>query len=118
MDSILECSFLIPLRQDKNLSDGDLHSTETWDWLDDLLWDRFDGLTIAPGTYAGSYKDPDTGERVGDESRRYVVALAEGRIDELREVLASACLVFRQKCIYLSVAGRVSFVEGSSHGEP
>jgi hypothetical protein len=41
-----ECSFLIPIRRDKNLSDGELHSQEVWDWLDDELFARFGGRTI------------------------------------------------------------------------
>ena len=67
---------------------------------------------------AGWYPDPDTGERVGDRSRRYVVAIARKRVDELRTVLWEACRVFRQKSIYLSVAGHVEFVEGPSDENP
>lgn len=117
-ETLLECSFLIPLRRDGVLSDGDLHSTDAWTWLDDQCWDRFQGFTTAPGTYSGSYRDPDTGARVFDQSQRYVIALPEDRVGELKQLLAEVCSVFKQKCIYLSVGGRVYFVEGSSHGLP
>lgn len=108
---VVECSFFVPIRRDVNLSDGQLHSTELWEWLDDELFDRFSGRTIAPGLYEGFYRDPDTGERVADESRKYVVALAENQLDELRSLLSAACVRFHQKCIYLSAAGQVEFIE-------
>jgi hypothetical protein len=50
-----------------------------------------------------------------DESRRYVVALPQDQVDELRALLREACTVFQQKCIYLSVAGYVEFVYGPGH---
>ncbi len=105
-----ECAFLIPLRRDANLSDGELHSTEAWEWLDDELFVKFDGVTMAPGIYMGAYRDPDTGERVNDESRRFIVALPGERVEELKSLLRSACEVFQQKCIYLSVAGTVELI--------
>jgi hypothetical protein len=110
-DPLLECTFLIPTRRDANLSDGGLHDPEMWDWLTSELFNRFHGGTSAPGTYHGFYEDPDTHQRVVDESYRYIVALEGLRIDELRHMLSAACVFFQQKCIYLSVAGHVEFVE-------
>jgi hypothetical protein len=109
-ESIVECAFLIPIRRDVLLSDGETHSAETWDKLDDQLYSRFGGGTNAPGLYAGFYMDPDTGQRVSDESKRIIAAIPESRIDELRQLLVEACDWFQQKSIYLSVAGRVEFV--------
>jgi len=111
----VECSFLIPVRRDANLSDGGEHEPRLWDWFEDELCDRFGGLTCAPGAYRGSYIDRDTRERVSDESVKFTVAMAESRVDELRDLLSGACLLFQQKCIYLSIAGRVEFVEPSEH---
>lgn len=111
---VLECSFLIPIRRDRNLSDGKLHKTDAWDWLKGELYRRFEGLTQAPELYAGSYKDPDTEERVSDESYKYFVAVPKNRVRQLRRLLAEACLVFHQKSIYLSVAGYVEFVEAKA----
>ena len=54
---LVECSFLIPLRRDANLSDGALHPAEAWEWLDNELYCRFSGGTMAPGEYYGSYQD-------------------------------------------------------------
>jgi hypothetical protein len=74
------------------------------------LFARFDGGTAAPDLYRGFYRDPDTGLRVDDEARRFIVAVSETSLDEVRRLLAEACDWFQQKCIYLSVAGQVEFV--------
>ena len=112
---IVECSFFIPIRRDGNLSDGELHGTDCWEWLDDQLFDQFSGRTIAPGLYDGFYRDPDTKDRVADESRKYVIAVTESQLDELRDLLSVACEKFQQKCIYLSIAGQVEFIEENEH---
>jgi hypothetical protein len=106
---LLECSFLIPVRRDRILSDGKLHPTTTWTWLEDELV-AFGGMTRAPDRQ-GMYFDPDTREAVRDRSRNYVVAVARADVPQLRRLLRRACRQFGQKCIYLSVAGLVEFVE-------
>jgi hypothetical protein len=108
---LVECSFLIPVRRDKNLSDGEIHPIEAWAWLEERLTE-FGGATRALGLYEGWYRDPDTGERITDYSRKYTVALHAERVDLLRSLLREACGTFQQKCIYLSVAGQVEFLEG------
>jgi hypothetical protein len=112
-ERLYECSFLIPVRRDPILSDGKLHRAKTWMWLQHALL-GFGGATRPSTLYEGWYLDPDTGEQVADRSRKYIVALPRARLEELREVLRQACGKFRQKCIYLSVAGRVEFVEGET----
>lgn len=111
----LECSFFILTRRDANLSDGELHSTEVWEWLDDEIFDQFNGGTVAPGLYDGFYRDPDTKKRVGDQSHKFIVAVSARQLNDLRTLLSEACLKFQQKCIYLSVAGEVEFIEAADH---
>jgi hypothetical protein len=110
-DPLLECTFLIPIHRDVNLSDGKEHDSRVWDWLDDELHNRFGGLTQAPGFHRGSYNDPDTAQRIPDESAKFLVAVATSHVDELRGILSIACLKFQQKCLYLSVAGYVEFIK-------
>jgi hypothetical protein len=110
--SLVECGFYIPIHRDKNLSDGQPHLTEAWEWLDDRLYD-FGGATRSAALHIGFYKDADTKERVHDQSCRYEVALLRRQVSKLRALLREACRVFQQKCIYLSVAGYVEFVEGA-----
>jgi hypothetical protein len=107
---LLECSFLIPLRRDRNLSDGGkLHKQAVWDWLEWELY-PFGGGTCAKEAQVGWYVDPDTRERIWDDSWRYTVAMSRAQVRRLRDVLREACNKFAQKCIYLSVAGYVEFV--------
>ena len=75
----------------------------------------FGGATLAMEFYAGWYLDPDTGLRLDDVSKKYFVALPREEVGRLRSLLRHACVVFRQKCIYLSVAGDVEFVGRPSH---
>ena len=75
------------------------------------------GGTIAPGYYHGFYQDPDTGERVADKSKKYVVAIPEQSVGELKALLSLCCVMFAQKCIYLSIAGRVEFLKSPDDGQ-
>ncbi len=108
---LLECSFLIPVRRDRNLSDGRAHAPKAWKWLQAELL-VFGGGTRDLVLQEGWYREPDTGERVTDRSQRYTVALKRRRLGRLRRILSQACLVFKQKCIYLSIAGHVEFIRG------
>ena len=114
-EPVLECTFLIPVRRDAELSDRARNSPATWSWLKTALYERFGGATRAPGLYEGFYRDPDTGQRVSDESREYTVAVPQSCLKQLRSLLSEACEVFAQKCIYLSVAGQVEFIEAKKH---
>lgn len=110
---LLECSFLVPVRRDRILSDGKPHLPATWLWLESELF-VFSGMTRAPDR-EGWYLDPGTREPVRDRSRNYIVALPPARLKELRRLLRQACGQFARKCIYLSVAGQVEFVEGETN---
>lgn len=113
-DPIVECCFLIPLVRN---SDGTLHQPLAWNSLDDALYATFQGGTgpeqifvairAVPGQYRGR-----RGERIRDQSYRYLAAIPTGRIEELRALLRRAANTFDQECIYLSVRGVVEFVEG------
>lgn len=83
-----ECTFLIPIRRDSDLSDGDLHGTQAWEWLRERLWELFDTAgTIAPGLYEGGYQDSDTQQRVYDQSRKYILAVSKRDLSKLRDLL-------------------------------
>ncbi len=72
--TLVECTFLIPLRRDANLSDGRPHKRGAWSWLEENL-QQFGGATRDTALQEGWYPDPDTGERITDRSRRYLVAV-------------------------------------------
>jgi len=50
---MLECSFLIPVRRDSKLSDGQAHDPAAWEWLDQRLFDLFAGGTLDRGPISG-----------------------------------------------------------------
>jgi hypothetical protein len=54
---LVECKFFIPLRRDGLLSDGREHEGRFWEWLKLVLFEKFGGITIAPGTSYGFYRD-------------------------------------------------------------
>ncbi|REJ72010.1 MAG: hypothetical protein DWQ29_22205 [Planctomycetota bacterium] len=112
--SHVECGFLVPIRGDAALSDGSVHAPEQWEWLRAEIWSQFGGVTESPGLHVGFYQNPDTEEMVTDESRRFTVAVQEHEVDNLRDLMREACVMFCQKCIYLSIAGRVEFIERSN----
>lgn len=75
MPEYVECAFFIPLVGDRNLSHGVSHSRAAWAWLRRELDRLFEGGTEAPGRYKGFYRDPDTGQKVEDDSKRFLVAV-------------------------------------------
>jgi hypothetical protein len=106
-----ECSFLIPVNRDAEISDGVCHSVFAWDWLDKVLLQNGFNRTISPGNYQGMWTNPKTGKPISDLCRRYITAVAPNRVDELRNILKEACQQFAQQCIYLSVAGQAELIE-------
>ncbi|MBI1925103.1 hypothetical protein HYR99_12750 [Candidatus Poribacteria bacterium] len=112
-EQIVEAAFLIPIREDRQVGNGRLHPNTRWQRLTRDLYLMFEGWSREPGLVEGVYKDPDTGQPVSDKSRRYVVALPQRELDRLRRYLQEIGSVFKQKVIYLSVAGKVEFVEVS-----
>lgn len=114
-ESYVECAFFIPVNRDAQLSDGEPHDPFTLEWIKDELWDRFGGGTVAPGLYEGFYTDPDTGQRVSDQSHKFIVAVAKSGVKELRQLLKECCFVFEQKVIYLNVGGAVEFIKRPKH---
>ena len=108
---LLECEFLIPLHRDRILADGRAHPPEAWVWLRQQLF-AFGGGGRYQEAVEGWYLDPDTDEVVWDTSWRYFVALTPKKVRRLRSMLVEACHMFAQKCIYLSIAGHVEFIQG------
>ena len=114
-EEVVECAFLIPLVRD---SDRERHQPSCWNALQDALFERFGGSTGPDVIYRavrpvrGEYRT-ESGERVSDESWRYVVAVPRARLDELRSILRRAGNTFDQEAIYLTVAGIVEFVTGT-----
>lgn len=106
-----ESHFLIPLCRDKEISDGEIHTTRNWRWHERELLKHFEGWTKAPGQFTGQWKSSKTGQPINDILVQYVVAVPKKRLTVLRVILQRACVRFGQQCIYLSIGGIVEFIE-------
>lgn len=107
----VETTVLIPMKEDRNVGNSDFHPHTRWTKLDEDLYDKFKGWTVSPGLYEGNYPDPDTGEKVTDSSRVYIIDIDKGSIDVLRTYLGEVVgPMFRQKCIRLTIKGEVEYV--------
>jgi hypothetical protein len=80
---VLECVFLIPLRRDAEISDGELHSTDEWQWLQTALIEQFTGWTMVPSVQ-GAWKSAQTGKTIADQSHQFTVAVPGKRLSRLR----------------------------------
>lgn len=116
----MEVSFLVP---EVRSSDRQLHQPIAWRLLQDEIRRKFPeghsgpenfyrAVDVVPGEYSAAPGDPP----ISDRSRRYILALPEARIEEVRGLLRKAALTFDQKAIYLSVAGVVEFIDPGDEG--
>jgi hypothetical protein len=87
---MIECSFLIPLRRDSEISDGASHPRRAWQWLEAELFDLATGFTIAPGEFRGKWKSTLSQSIVSDKSKKYEVAIPSKMVLRLRAVLRQA----------------------------
>jgi hypothetical protein len=53
---LVECQFLIPLRRDDEISDGELTDTRIWRWLHEQLFDQFGGWSVLSDTVEGAWR--------------------------------------------------------------
>jgi hypothetical protein len=109
MPDIRTC-FLIPLTQDREVGNGQLHSTTVWTHFHRLLTVTFDGWRVSSATSAGTWRDPKTGAVAKDTCREYVIAMPRKTITMLRKFLRTECVAFKQKVIYLEVGGEVEYI--------
>ena len=114
-EEILECAFFIPLIRN---TDKRPHQPLCWNALQDALFEAFGGSTGPEAIYRalrsvrGEYEG-NAGERIVDESWRYIAAVPRSRLTDLRQILARAANTYDQEAIYLSVAGVVEFIVGT-----
>lgn len=108
---LIQISFLIPLCEDKDIGNGKLHPTTRWTRFQRKLYAAFGAWTLAPGSYKGGYKDPDTGIEVKELSQKYILAVPKKDLKRLKNLLKEEAVFFRQKCIYFETAGKVELLE-------
>ena len=110
----VQCEFFIPIVRN---SDKQPHQAVAWNLLVNEIRRVFPaghsgpetfyrGDTLVPGEYEASPGTPP----ITDTSRRYILAIHESKVNELRLLLRMAAHTFDQQSIYLSVAGTVEFL--------
>jgi len=117
---LVECHFIIPIRKD---TDRKLHQPISWKLLSNELRNTFPKGHSGPEilykdveTVKGEYEEDFTKRIVSDQSRRYTIAIPIKETEKLRKLLSKAANTFDQKAIYLSITGRVEFIEPDSDG--
>jgi len=119
-EPLVECSFPIPIVRDS--APRQHHQPHAWDDLTielRKLVKSYPRGHQGPKTVfhweedvmPGEYEEGPTSGVTRDESRKYWIALPAAKVEDLREMLRRAAKTFDQRAIYLSVAGRVEFVE-------
>src|SRR6266566_1883177 len=110
----VQCEFFIPIVRD---SDKKPHQPVAWNLLVNEIRRVFPaghsgpetlyrGDALIPGEYQGSAGTSP----IADTSRRYILAIPESKVNDLRLLLKMAAHTFDQQSIYLSVAGTVEFL--------
>src|SRR5438309_604328 len=110
----VQCEFFIPIVRD---SDKKPHQPIAWSLLVNEIRRVFPaghsgpetfyrGVSLVPGEFEENTEVPP----VQDMSRRYILAIPETKLNDLRLLLKMAVHTFDQLAIYLSVAGQVEFV--------
>ena len=110
----VQCEFFIPIVRN---SDKKPHQPVVWNLLVNEIRRLFPAGHSGPETFyrgdalvPGEYEESPAMPRVEDISRRYILAIPESKLNDLRLMLRMAAHTFDQQAIYLSVGGTVEFV--------
>jgi hypothetical protein len=110
----VQCEFFVPIVRN---SDKEAQQPLAWKLLGNEIRRVFPAGRSGPETFyrgdalvPGEYEDTPGKPPIEDESRRYLLAIPEDKVDDLRQVLRKTANTFDQKAIYLSVRGYVEFV--------
>src|SRR5436309_2506688 len=110
----VQCGFFIPIVCN---SDKRPHQPVAWDLLVNEIRRVFPAGHSGPETFyrgdalvPGEYEEGPGTPPIKDSSRRYILAIPESKVNDLRHLLKMAAHTFDQLAIYLSIAGMVEFV--------
>ncbi len=110
----VQCEFFVPIVRD---ADKMPHQPIVWNLLVNEIRRCFPAGHSGPETFyrgdalvPGEYEANTQAPPIKDISRRYLLAIPESKVNDLRLLLRMAAHSFDQQAIYLSVAGQVEFV--------
>jgi hypothetical protein len=113
-ERLVQCEFFVPIVRN---SDKKPHQPSAWMALGNAVRRAFPAGHSGPETFyrgdsfvPGEYEDAPNEPPIQDESRRYLLAIPESKVDDLRQLLRQAANTFDQKAMYLAVKGEVEFI--------
>lgn len=113
-DRLVQCEFFVPIVRN---SDKKPHQPSAWAALVNEIRKLFPAGHSGPETFyrgdalvPGEYEDRPNEPPIEDSSRRYLLAIPETKIEDLRGLLRRSANTFDQKAMYLAVKGYVEFV--------
>lgn len=113
-ERLVQCEFFVPIVRN---SDKKPHQPSAWIALGNEIRRVFPAGHSGPETFyrgdtllSGEYEDSPQDPPIKDESRRYLLAIPETKVNDLRQLLRKAANTFDQKAMYLAVKGDVEFV--------
>ena len=116
-EAMVQCEFFVPIVRN---SDKKPHQPSAWALLVNEIRLVFPAGHTGPETFyrgdalvPGEYEDCPQDPPIKDVNRRYLLAIPEGKVDELRLLLRKAANTFDQEAMYLSVRGYVEFVSAT-----
>jgi hypothetical protein len=117
-DCLVQCEFFVPVKRN---SDKKPHQPLAWTLLGNEIRRAFPAGHSGPETFyrgdafvPGEYENDPKESPIQDISRRYVLAIPESKVDDLRQLLARAANTFDQLAMYLAVKGYVEFVSANN----
>ena len=105
----IRATFLIPNREDPDVGNGSVHSTDRWDTLKEILYDKFGGWTILSENCLGGWQETPQ-KKVVDVSKNYCVNFEENKLKELIYLVKVFAVMFRQKCISFECRSETSLI--------
>src|SRR5438445_10047550 len=113
-DRRVQCEFFMPVVRN---SDKKPHQPIAWMMLGNEIRRVFPAGHSGPETFyrgdalvPGEYEENPGSPPVSDVSRRYILAIPESKVNDLRLLLKMAAHTCDQQAMYLSVAVAVEFV--------
>ena len=113
-ERLVQCEFFVPIVRN---TDKKPHQPLAWNALGSEIRRVFPAGHSGPETFyrgdalvPGEYEDEPSSPPIQDSSRRYLLAIPEAKVDDLRLLLRKAANTFDQKAMYLAVKGYVEFV--------
>lgn len=112
-------TFQIPIREDGDRGNGQLHPPFRWKLLQNALYEGFGGWTRGADVKEGMWKDTETSHPVRDRTQRtYKVDVPVERLDEIKALLRRACITFAQKAIRAEIRGEAHYLSEESDDHP